>query len=255
MKQFLSKPLYLISAGIIVIVIILGVTLSVKNANDQASVKKADEIAATYQPDITDYSKLANEEIKTQIAKVNSEQTAKEFANVVTAKIKAIPALGSVDVYGAEHSEAYKKAAASKDQLTALYQDLAKYAGGELAITYAFADSVQGLLNMKVNDYIGGGAVMDGSPVREKLIPAYQAALDKFKNVQVPKGQEELAKNTTTTYTNFIVAANDAAKKLDAHESFSFDFSEQFATLQNQLNTLKTTTQANFMTAVQKATK
>ena len=254
MKQFLSKPLNLVIVGIVVLIVILGIVFGVKNMNDQASLKKANEIADTYVSNITNYKKTANEELKTQSTTVTSEETAKAFASNVDKKLKGIPSLETSGKYGADHSDAYKKALGLKNDLTSAYTNL-KQSSSDIAAGYSFVGSVQTLLNMKVSDYLGGGAVMDGTPIREKLIPPYQAALDAFKKVQVPKGQEELAKNTTKTYTDFIAAASDAAAKLDAHQSFSFDFSSELASLQDQVATYQTTLQTNFATAVQAATK
>lgn len=254
MKQFFSKPINLVLLGIVIVVIAVGILLGVKNMNDQTSLKKANEAAESYIPKITSYKKATDEELKAQSAGVNTEQSAKAFAQNVDTKLKAIPSLESVDSYGAERSESYKNALKLKNSLTASYIDLKK-SSEEYATARAFTASIEGMLGMKVSDYLGGGAVMDGTPVRQKLIPPYQAALDAFKKVQVPNGQEELAKSTAKTYTDFISAANDAAAKLDAHQSFSFDFSKEFAALQAQLDGFKSASQAGFTTAVQKTTK
>jgi hypothetical protein len=255
MKNLLSKPLNIIIIVIVGLAIILAVIFGIKNANDQASLKKADEIAVPHQANIDIYKKAANAEIQAKSASVNSEQTAKEFADVVDAKIKAIPELQSVGRYGEKHSNVYQKAVNSRDQLKKSYESLALYARGELASSYKYLATIQGMLNMKVSDYLGNVQVVDGSPVREKLIPPYQAAYDSFAKLTVPEGQGELAKNTRNTFMSFITSAQDAAKKLDSHESFSFDFSKEFADLQNQVNAAGATLHSTFEEKVKQATK
>lgn len=255
MKNILSKPINLIAIVIIVLVIIFAIVFGIKSANDAASLKKADEIATPYQTNINAYKKAADIEIQVKSAAVNSEQTAKEFADFVDTKVKTIPELQTAGAYGEEHSDAYKKAVDTRDELKNSYESLMLYARGNLAGTYKYLATIQSMLNMKVSDYLGNVQVVDGAPVREKLIPPYQAAYDSFAKMTVPENQGELAKNTRNTFMSFITSAQDAANKLDAHQSFSFDFSKEFANLQNQVNTATSVLHAAFVEKVNQETK
>jgi hypothetical protein len=256
MKKFLSKPLNLILTILIILAIVVAISQSITHANNQADAKRADEIAKKYQPQLDDYKKRSDAEIKAQAASVNSEESAKIFAGMIDAKIKSLPEIQSVNnAYVYENSKGYKTALSIRDGIKNSYEELALYARGDLASRYKYLATVQSMLDMKVSDYLGNTQVMDGTPVREKLIPPYQSALDAFMKLPIPKGQEVFAKNVRNTYGGFVSAAADAAKKLDAKESFSFDFSKEFTDLQGQVNTERSSLQDVFLDRVNQTIK
>lgn len=254
MNKFSSKSTYILVGVIVALIIVIVVSVGVKSMDDRASLKKADEIAATYQSNIDAYKKAADAELQNKATSVNSAQTASDFAVVVDTKVNSMPVLAKTG-YGDTHSDAYKKAAAQRNEVKKSYEDLSRYTKENVAATYKYLDAVQGMLNMKVSDYLAGAQVTNGAPIREKLIPPYQSAYDALMKVPVPEDQAVLAKNAKDTYANFIASAKDAANKLDAKESFSFDFSKQLGDLQNQVNVARAAIPPAFIAQVTEATK
>lgn len=159
------------------------------------------------------------------------------------------PTLPSTSKYGRQNSSTYREAIDVEATLLGPYERL-RATLEEAKAAEAFIAAARTLLELQASDYVGGTVITSSDTVRSRLIPAFVRARDSFVAVRVPKGQQELAATIRDAAQYVINQATTLANRIDANQSFSFSYSEQFQGAADALNDYATTLEGDVTEAV-----
>ena len=95
-------------------------------------------------------------------------------------------------------------------------------------VALEFIVAARKVLELRATDYVGYGFITTSTRVRSELIPAFVRARDEFDRVQVPQGQEQLAKKVHDAAQYVIDQASLLANSIESRQNFSFSYREEF---------------------------
>ena len=175
-----------------------------------------------------------------------------EIKRAVDTKIAKPPKLPSAPKYGRQNAGAYREALDVRSTLLGPYQKLSAKLK-EAKVAERFIAAARKVLELRATDFVGSSVITSSGPVRSELIPAFVNARDTFGAVPVPKGQKKLAATVRDAAQYVINQATTLAEKIDARQSFSFSYSEQFQAAADALNDYATTVEGDVTEAVNTA--
>ena len=172
-----------------------------------------------------------------------------EITRVLDTEVAKPPTLPAASKYGRQNSSTYREAIDVQSTLLGPYEALsATLKRAQVAET--FINAGRKVLEMRATDYVGAGVITSSGPVRAKLIPAFVNARDTFNRVPVPKGQQKLASTIQGAVQYVIDQATTLADRIEARQSFSFSYNDQFQVAADALNDYATTVEGDVTEAV-----
>jgi len=228
----------------VAITAVVGVLIATQNQRQSDQMAAADIVAEDYLSDVASF--------RVHVAKLIKAAHADKPAalkRVVDTAIATPPTLPALSGYGMKHSTAYREAVAMKSTLLAPYRRLSTTL--ELADTaVTFVAAARKVLALRATDYVGFDLISSSSKVRSELIPPFVNARDAFDEVEVPRGQEELAATVRGAAQYVINQATTMADRIDARQSFSFSYSKQFQTALDAVSNYATTVSGDVTEAI-----
>ncbi len=163
--------------------------------------------------------------------------------------VAAPPALADAPEGAAGESEVYAAAVDMERTFLEPYTRLDRQLRrAEISLTFIAAAS--DALALKASDYVGFGFLEESAAVRSRLIPAFAAARDRFDAVRIPKGQDALAATVRGAIQYVIDQATTLAASIDANQSFSFSYADQFRAAATAIDDYATTVGGDVTEAV-----
>lgn len=213
---FLPVFVTLLLAGVI------GGVIIVQNQQNADLVVEADDVGNTFLGDVSMFRSSV-------VAAVNDSGTADPAAlrDVVEQALQDAPVLGNATAYGIERSGPYTEALRAEKTFLEPYRQLMRDLR-RADVALEFITQARAVLALRSSDYLGFGLVDSSVPVRTRLIPVFVKARDDFAKVQVPAGQEDLAATVLGAVQYVIDQAARLADSIEANQSFSFSYAEQY---------------------------
>ncbi|KAA1399987.1 hypothetical protein [Aeromicrobium ginsengisoli] len=214
-----------------------------KSPEQRDQINDADRVAQRFEAVIDAYVVKA-------AAKVKSEHDADQdgypaLLDVVQNRIADAPRLraGSTTAYGREHSGAYEDAGPHRASALAPLKDLELYLRTQAIPNSRFIAAGKKLVALRPGTLLGDEAVVNGDPLRERVLPAYEKARNRLKKQNAPEGAE-LLRLDLMTYANDIVSmTKDGAKKIDEQKAFFFQLGDRPVELFKRLAAMETAIQ------------
>lgn len=172
-----------------------------------------------------------------------------EVKRALDSAIAKPPTLPSTSKYGRQNSSTYREAIDVESTLLGPYTSLSSTLK-EAKVAETFIAAARKVLELRATDYVGTTVITSSGAVRSKLIPAFVNARDAFAAVPVPKGQKKLATTINDAAQYVINQATTLADRIDANQSFSFTYSDEFQAAADALNDYATTVEGDVTEAV-----
>lgn len=225
----------------------IGGLVIVQNQRQAEQVAEAEELGKNYLSAAATFRLRVAKEIK-------AADTSKldVVRKVVDAAVKSPPKLPSTSAYGRQQSSAYREAIDVQSTLLGPYEQLSTILK-EAEVSRIFVAAAHEVLELRATDFVGFELITSSGPVRSSLIPAFANARDEFDAVPVPNGQEDLAATVHDAAQYVINQATTLADKIEARQSFSFSYSEQFQAAADAINDYATTVEGDVTEAVNTA--
>ena len=214
-----------------------------KSPEQRDQIDAADRVAQRFEANIDDYVTAA-------AAKVKSKHDADQdgypaLLDVVQDQIADAPRLrpGRTTAYGREHSNAYEDADTHRAAAVAPRKDLEVYLRTQAIPNSKFIAAGKKLVALRPGTLLGDEPVVDGDPLRKRVLPAYEKARDRMKDQDVPKGAELLRLDLMTYANDIISMTKDGAKKIDEQKAFFFQLGDRPVELFKRLAAMETAIQ------------
>lgn len=208
---------------VVVAVIATAVFFTMRTQQREDDVAEAARVATTFNKSVSTY----RSDVSKALSGVGSTD-ASAMRLALVAAVAAAPDLGDAPTWGKDHSKSYQKAAKAQKTLTEPYAATAKVLD-EVVVGQKFVKAARSALSVRTRDFVKSGTLPDGGPLRKKLIPGFEKALKRFKAVEVPSGQAELAKKVRTALQAIIKDGKQVAKNLDSGRGGSINAQSEYA--------------------------
>ena len=146
---------------------------------------------------------------------------------------------GATTSYGRQHSDDYKNANDRRAAALAPLTTLQAYLKREAIPTSKFIAAGKKLVALRPGTLLGDDPILSGEPLRKKVLPAYEKARKRVKNLDTPKGAELLQLDLVTYADDIISMTKDGAKKIDDRKAFFFQLGDRPVQLFQRLATLE----------------
>lgn len=227
---------------------LVGVLAVLQNQHQTDQEAKAESVGQDYLSSVATFRVSATRKIHAAHA-----DDAVTLERIVKAAVATPPKLPAVSGYGRKHSAAYRQAEHTASSLLVPYRRLnATLTRAETS--EAFIAAARKVLGLRATDYVGSGLISDSSRVRSSLIPAFTKARDTFDKVLVPAGQAKLAAKVHDAVQYVIDESSMLASRIDADQSFSFRYDQQFQAALDAVSDYATDVQGDVEEAIQAAT-
>lgn len=232
----------------VVIAVVIGALVVVQDQRQSSQVDEADTVAQDYLAQVETFRSSV-------IAKVEAADATDPGAlsKVVDRAIAKPPRLADAPAYGREHSSSYAEATQTQATVLQPFKRLsATLRKADVALEFIVA--ARKVLELRATDYVGYGFITTSTRVRSELIPAFVRARDEFDRVEVPKGQEELAKKVHDAAQYVIDQASLLANSIESRQSFSFSYREEFQAAADAVSDYATKVKGDVAEAVAEVT-
>lgn len=222
----------------------VGGLVIIQNQRQSDQVAEAEAIGQDYLSAAATFKARVSKAIKA----ADSTKLA-EITRVLDTEVAKPPRLPAASKYGQQNSSTYREAIDVQSTLLGPYEALsATLKRAKVAETFIKAG--RNVLETRATDYVGFGVITSSEPIRSKLVPAFVAARDSFDAVPVPKGQQKLASTIHDAAQYVIDQATTLADRIEARQSFSFSYTDQFQVAADALNDYATTVEGDVTEAV-----
>jgi hypothetical protein len=224
-----------------------------KSPEQRDQISAADRVAERYKASLDLYLASAAVEIKRQHDADQDGYPA--LLDLVESKIADVPRIrpGDTTSYGREHSGEYQDAGDRRTAELASLNDLESALRTQAIPVSRFIAAGKKLVALRPGTLLGDGPVLNGAPLRDRVLPAYEKARKRMKKQDVPKGSELLGLDLVTYANDIVAMTKDGAKKIDDGEAFFYRLGDRPVELYRRLATLESTIQvqiANFVNIV-----
>jgi hypothetical protein len=227
-------------ATFVIGLVLTGVGAVVARSPEQRDqIRAADRAAERYDALLDRSITSAADEIKRQHDADHDGYPA--LLDLVESKIGDVPRIrpGDTTAYGREHSGEYQEAGDRRTAALVPLNDLESYLRTEAIPVSRFIAAGKKLVALRPGTLLGDDPVLNGDPLRDRVLPAYEKARKRMTKQDTPKGSE-LLRLDLVTYANDIVAmTKDGAKKIDNGEAFFFQLRDRPVELFRRLATLE----------------
>lgn len=194
-------------AALIVALVAVFAVIQMKHSAD---IHKADEAAAYFDKEFNEFES----DIGLQLQEQQSSDDADAILSTVDGALDDAPTPPKVPRYGAKNSKAYQAAQKRHESLVEPLGEVKKVAE-ERKIAAAFVAAAEKLLEVKPSDFLKTTVHRNGDEIRAKMVPGYRKAIHAFDDVEVPQGQEKLAKKVRNAAVYGMKECERVAKRLD----------------------------------------
>lgn len=214
-----------------------------KSPGERDEIKAADRVAQRFDRAVDSYVAAAAAELKSQHDADQDGYPA--LLKLAKEKIAGAPRLrpGGTTSYGRAHSGDYQDAAEDRSAALAPLKSLEAYLRTRAVPDSGFIAAGKKLVGLRPGTLLGDDPVVDGEPLRTRVLPAYQKARTRLKNQDVPEGAELLKLDLMTYAEDVISMTKDGAKKIDDHKAFFFRLGERPVELFQRLATMESAIQ------------
>lgn len=229
---------------LVVAVIVTAVFFTVRSQHRQDDVDEASRVATKFNKDASAY--------RAGVSKALSDASptdAKAMGVALDEAVAKAPELGGAPTWGKTHSTTYLKAVKAEKSLKDPYEETANVLD-EAVVGQAFVKAAREALKVRSNDFVKNGILPNGGPIRDKLIPGFKKTLATFTAVEVPKGQDTLAKDIRTALQTIIDSAEKVADNLDSGRGGSIDGQKEYSVANLALFSYETSLRAQITEAV-----
>lgn len=175
-----------------------------------ADVHKADQAAAQFEREFSDFEQEVENRLR-------AEQFSEDPATLVSAANSALddaPELVGVPSHGAANSQAYQQAQNRLESLEGPLNEV-KTVAEEAQVAKAWAEEAREVLRLRVSDFTSQTVFRNGDVLRDDVVPKFESALEDFKEVEAPPGQDELVEQVTGAVEWVIDDIQRVARRLD----------------------------------------
>ncbi|WP_332664400.1 hypothetical protein [Aeromicrobium sp.] len=215
-------------ATFIIGLVITGLSSVVAKSPEQRDqIRAADQVAQRFDAAMDRYVGSAAAELKSQHDADQDGYPA--LLELVQDKIADAPRLraGTTTSYGREHSGDFQGAGLRRTAALAPLKDLESYLRTEAIPHSQFIAAGRKLVTLRPGTLLGDGPVLDGGPLRERVLPAYEKARDRLEKQDTPKGSELLQLDLMTYANDVISMTKQGAKKIDDQKAFFFQLGDR----------------------------
>lgn len=214
-----------------------------RSPEQRDQINAAKRVAQRFEADVDRYVVSAATTIK---RKHDADQDGyPALLKVVQQQIADAPRLrpGRTTAYGRDHSSDYQDADDHRAAALAPLKDLEAYLRTEAIPNSKFIAAGKKLVGLRPGTLLGDEPVVDGDPLRKRVLPAYEKARDRLKKQSPPKGAELLRLDLATYATDIISMTKDGAKKIDEQKAFFFQLGDRPVELFKRLAAMETAIQ------------
>lgn len=210
-----------------------------KSPEQRDEIGAADRVARRFDATIQRYTASAAAELKSRHdADQDGYPALLKLAQRTISDAPRLPQAGTTS-YGREHSGAYQGAADRRAAALAPMKDLESYLRTQAIPDSKFIAAGKKLVALRPGTLLGDDPVLDGEPLRERVLPAYEKARARVKKLDPPRGSELLRLDLVTYANDIISMTKDGAKKIDEQKAFYFKLGGRPIELLRRLATLE----------------
>ncbi len=216
------------------------VAVSLPSPQERAEVRAADRVAVRYEQDLDAAASRFGERVVT-IVRANTDdfERALKLVQERTRSVPRIPERGTTD-YGREHSDRFQEARSRRDLALRPYLRLVRTLRAAVPIQ-EFIEAGTRAIRINPTKLLSDVVVVDGSPLRDIVVPRYRKARQDLKKHPAPPGSEVLGRDLDRYVKDAITSAQEGADDIDAGLPFFFDFGRRPQDLQRRLVSLQAT--------------
>lgn len=214
-----------------------------KSPEQRDEIRAADRVAESFDATLDRYIRAASAELA---AKHDADQDGyPALLDLAQDKIADAPKLrpGDTTMYGREHSGAYRDADNRRAAALSPLKDLETYLRAQAIPNSKFIAAGKKLVTLRPGTLLGKDPVVDGEPLREEVLPAYESARKRLEKQDTPEGAELLRLDLVTYANDVIAMTKDGAKKIDDQKPFFFQLGDRPVELFRRLAALESTIQ------------
>lgn len=210
-----------------------------KSPQQRDEIRAADRVAQRFDRTVDSYVADAAGEIKSQHDADQDGYPA--LLELAKDKIADAPRLrpGGTTSYGRKHSGAYQDAGDHRSAALAPLKSLEAYLRTRAIPDSRFIAAGKKLVGLRPGTLLGDDPVVDGEPLRTRVLPAYEKARARLKKQDIPEGAELLQLDLVTYANDVIAMTKDGAKKIDEQKAFFFRLGDRPVELFQRLATME----------------
>jgi hypothetical protein len=198
-----------------------------KSPEQRDEIRAADRVAQRFDAAVDRYVASAAAELKSQHDADQDGYPA--LLDLAKGKIAEAPNLrpGGTTSYGREHSDDYRDAADHRSAALAPLKDLEAYLRTRAIPDSRFIAAGKKLVALRPGTLLGDEPVVDGDPLRKRVLPAYEKARARMKKQETPEGSELLQLDLMTYANDVISMTKEGARKIDDQKAFFFQLGDR----------------------------
>lgn len=214
-----------------------------KSPEQRDQIRAADRVAERFDASLERYVTSAADELNSKHDEDQDGYPA--MLQLAQDKIADAPQLapGKTTSYGREHSGDYQDAENRRTAALTPLKDLEAYLRTRAIPDSKFIAAGKKLVALRPGTLLGKDPVVDGGPLRERVLPAYEKARDRMKKQDTPKGSELLALDLMTYANDVISMTKEGARKIDDQKAFYFQLGDRPVGLFQRLAALESAIQ------------
>jgi len=236
-----------VTLPVVVTVLVLaavGALVSVEQQRQVQATEDADAVAAAFVDEVEQFRAEL-----TEIVLAGRDGNAADLQAQVQERITTPPVLEELSGEGAQLSADYRDAQYLEATLLDPYVELVDTLG-RVAVARAFVAAADTALALRIETITGSSTIRDASVVEDRVIPAFEDALETFSAVAVPGGQEQLAESVGAAVQNVIDQSELLVAFARLGQNYSFTYGDQIAIAAEAVRVYGLTVDADLATAV-----
>ncbi|MEV7395871.1 hypothetical protein [Aeromicrobium sp. NPDC092404] len=198
-----------------------------KSPEQRDEIRAADAVAQRFDRAVSRYVSDAAADIA---SKHDADQDGyPALLKLAQAKLRGAPELGErgTTSYGREHSDDYQSAEDRRRAALQSLADLETYLRKRAIPDSKFIAAGKKLVGLRPGTLLGDDPVLNGDPLRERVLPAYKKARSQVEKQSVPEGSRLLKLDLVTYADDVIAQTKDGAEKIDDQEAFFFQLGDR----------------------------
>lgn len=216
------RILALVLAPTIAVGLALAAVVVVDARAKQADVDRADAVAERYEQQVSAF----RDDLARDLERTDATDP-RRVARVLDRYRDDVPTLGDAPQQGAAGSADYGSARSEQAQLSEGLDRLdAVVADARRATT--FVRAARRAISLDPGSLAPGTVVTSGAPLRTQLLPPVRTALAEFEAVEAPEDAAEARTAVREALQHVITEAERLAAQLDAGQSGSFQYAQQY---------------------------
>lgn len=214
-----------------------------KSPEQRDQIEAADRVAQRFDASLDRYVTSAAAEIRAQHD--GDQDGYPALLDLAQDKIADAPRLPRSETtsYGREHSDDYQDAGDRRASALTPFKDLEAFLRTRAIPDSGFIAAGKKLVALRPGTLLGKAPVVDGDPLRKRVLPAYEKARTRMKDQDPPKGSDLLHLDLMTFADDVIEMTKEGAKKIDAQKAFFFQLGDRPVELFQRLAALESAIQ------------